>query len=119
PAARAALQGLDGLLGWHIGRHQSVFALRALALKALVLQSLEQTPEALAVLQRAVAMAAPGRFVRSFVDLGPPMRDLLGRLSAESSTSLYIGHLLSRFPRTVDTHANVSQERPRSELTES
>ncbi len=114
---RAAQQKLDDLVRWHTERHEDHFAIRSLALWALVLRSQGHTPEALTVLQRAVAMGAPGRFVHSFVDLGPPMRDLLGRLHADDTTALYLSHLVSRFPRAADT--NVPHEHARSELTES
>jgi LuxR family maltose regulon positive regulatory protein len=104
-ALRQALDKLDDLVRWHTVRGEACCTLRALAVKALVLESQHKTADALAVLRQAIALAAPGRFVRSFVDLGEPMRELLLRLYPHDATTGYVSFLLSRFPGTSEIPA--------------
>jgi LuxR family maltose regulon positive regulatory protein len=52
-------------------------AIEVLALQALVLQMQGDTAQALAVLERALSLAEPEGYVRTFVDMGEPMRLLL------------------------------------------
>ena len=113
-ALRHALLELSDLAHWHSARHEGYFATRALALQALALQSQGNPSQALTVLGRAVAMAAEGQLVRSFVDLGPPMRDLLRELNTDDPTATYVGHLLEHFPGT--TTSTALGEGPRTEL---
>ncbi|MGO8950417.1 MAG: LuxR C-terminal-related transcriptional regulator [Ktedonobacterales bacterium] len=58
-----------------------------LMLTALDLQAAGETPTALANLDRAVALAEPGGFVRLFADEGEPMARLLTRLPTHKSNS--------------------------------
>ena len=51
-----------------------------LAVQALVDSALGEEATALEKLGGALELAEPGGFVRNFVDLGPPMADLLARL---------------------------------------
>ncbi|MCX6046467.1 MAG: hypothetical protein NT075_15295, partial [Chloroflexi bacterium] len=51
--------------------HNTVRRIELLALQALAAASQGQTEQALTTLQRAVLLAKPGRFIRTFVDLGP------------------------------------------------
>ena len=53
-------------------------------------QSLEQ-------LARALALAEPGGFTRTFVDLGPELARLLGALARHGVATDYIGRLLGEF----------------------
>ena len=59
----------------------------ALAIQALLQQAQGLYAEACATLERAVALAAPLGFVRTFVDLGPPLQPLLRELAQRSETS--------------------------------
>jgi LuxR family maltose regulon positive regulatory protein len=66
-----------------------------LVLQALSRQLRGDTAEALTALERAVALAAPERHVRVFVDEGPPMADLLrGVTTGDSATTAHARSLL-------------------------
>jgi tetratricopeptide (TPR) repeat protein len=60
------------------GRRHTVIEL--LVLRALALRVRNDEPEALAALQRALTLAEPEGYVRTFADEGEPMADLLRRL---------------------------------------
>lgn len=75
---------------------------RLLILDALAQYALGKTASALAALQRALAMAEPEHYVRSFLDIGAPMQDLLTWSLETQSWSdphlrSYAGELLSGF----------------------
>jgi LuxR family maltose regulon positive regulatory protein len=59
------------------GRHFTQRVIQILAHLALTYDSLGRPSEAVAVLRRAIILAEPGGFVRSFVDLGSSMARLL------------------------------------------
>lgn len=60
------------------GRRRTVIEL--LVLQALVLRAQNEEPGALAALQRALTLAEPEGYIRTFADEGEPMADLLRRL---------------------------------------
>src|SRR5262249_15727439 len=62
------------------GRHLTARLIELLALQALLLQARGRSDEARAVMGEALTLAAPGGFIRTFVDLGPAMADLLRAL---------------------------------------
>jgi hypothetical protein len=74
------------------------------------------SPESLThdlALAQALASKVPGGFIRPFLDLGPPMFDLLNRLAKRKSDIRYIGKLLTAFrnernaealPESPDSH---------------
>ena len=66
-------------------------------LKALALQALGRETEALDNLEKALARGEPGRFVRSFVDEGQPMADLLRLAANRGIRPGYAARLLSAF----------------------
>jgi LuxR family maltose regulon positive regulatory protein len=89
------------------GRVQLAIAL--LALRSVGLALAGERDEALTVLARALALGEPEGFIRSFVDLGPPMAALLTRLRATgrrtagpapSVAPAYLDRLLAALPRT-------------------
>jgi LuxR family maltose regulon positive regulatory protein len=51
--------------------------IEVLCLQALALQAGQQTDRALAALRRSLSLAEPGGYIRSFVDEGSEMRELL------------------------------------------
>jgi LuxR family maltose regulon positive regulatory protein len=78
----------------------NVLALRSLVLRA---QGYEET--ALDVLERAVNMARQGGMVRSLVDLGLPMANLLYRLvERHEGAGTYAQQLLAAFERGATVH---------------
>jgi LuxR family maltose regulon positive regulatory protein len=82
-----------------------------LSLQAVAHHTQHKTDMALTYLSRALALGEPEGYVRTFVDLGPPMRDLLQALSRQQSavSQTYLNKLLAAFGDiTMD-------ERPKTE----
>jgi LuxR family maltose regulon positive regulatory protein len=76
-----------------------------LILQALARQAQSDVAGALASLQRALALAQPGGYVRLFVDEGQPMRWLLTRLKhTDGEMAGYIGKLLAAGGETGELH---------------
>jgi LuxR family maltose regulon positive regulatory protein len=71
------------------------------ALQALALQAQGATALALEVLERALALAEPEGYVRSFVDRGEAMKELLSALGAQRPPAAtgYVRALLAAFDR--------------------
>jgi ATP/maltotriose-dependent transcriptional regulator MalT len=68
-----------------------------LALQALAHRGQGDTESALATLERALALAAPGGLIRTFVDLGPPLAALLVELARRTERREYASRLLPAF----------------------
>ncbi|MFN2286627.1 MAG: LuxR C-terminal-related transcriptional regulator, partial [Anaerolineae bacterium] len=84
----AQLYGMAQSRGWH------GTAIQAHALQALVVPNAE---EALAILAEAMAQAEPLGYVRTFVDTGRPMADLLRQAAARGIAPDYVNKLLAAF----------------------
>jgi len=85
---------------------------RLLILKALVSYAQRETVSALTTLKCALTLAEPENYVRSFLDLGKPMEELLSwslksPLLHEPHLRAYVSKLLSHF--SVDSSLEVSQ----------
>ena len=79
---------------------------RLLMLDALALYAQGNATSAIAALERALTIAEPENYIRSFLDLGKPMQELLARsLEAqaltESNLRVYVGKLLSHFDANI------------------
>jgi LuxR family maltose regulon positive regulatory protein len=99
-----ALSLLDRLKGSALadGRDGSVITI--LVLQALVCQAQDDTPRALNCLERALGLAEPEGYVRTFLDEGQPMQALLGRVTGRCHA--YAQQLLAAFePRQPETAA--------------
>ena len=78
--------------------HNIRFLIEVLALQALLHHALNEPDIALTRLEQALAKAQPGRFIRLFVDLGPPMAHLLRRVKGEDlARQRYVEQLLAAF----------------------
>jgi ATP/maltotriose-dependent transcriptional regulator MalT len=77
--------------------HNHRFRIDVLALQALLYDALGEESLALDKATQALALAEPGTFVRTFVDLGPRMADLLKRLARQNVAVRYIGQILAAF----------------------
>jgi LuxR family maltose regulon positive regulatory protein len=77
-----------------------VYCIEILALQALALQAQGNVAQALAALERALALslAEPGGFVHIFVQKGAPMAQLLYQAAARGVKPEYAGRLLAAFP---------------------
>jgi LuxR family maltose regulon positive regulatory protein len=71
--------------------------LRVMVLQAIALQAHGEKDKAVQVLGDALALAEPGGFIRTFVDEGPPMVQLLSEASARGILPDYTGKLLAAF----------------------
>ncbi|MEM7132539.1 MAG: LuxR C-terminal-related transcriptional regulator [Chloroflexota bacterium] len=81
--------------------HNVPAKVKLLALKAMLYQRQGQFAEALANLEHSITLAKPGGFIRTFVDLGPPMAGLLYELLARGVEADYLGQILAAFPKTL------------------
>jgi LuxR family maltose regulon positive regulatory protein len=72
-----------------------------LVLQSLTAQSLAHLPAALPPLRRALELAEPEGYVRTFVDEGPPLAALLQAIAREGSASSYVPRLLAAFEGDV------------------
>jgi len=70
-----------------------------LILQALAYNAQEDTPKAIIALKRALILAEPEGYLRIFVDEGPPVAELLGKIVESKPAELltYIKKLLSAF----------------------
>src|SRR6266700_3194881 len=69
--------------------------LKVMVLQAVALQAHGDKDQAVQVLCDALALAAPGGFIRLFVDEGPPMAHLLSAAAAQGMMPDYTGKLLA------------------------
>ena len=68
-----------------------------LALLALTYQHQDRLDDALAALEDAVTLAEPGSIIRPFIELGPPMVELLNHLSGQHVAVGAIEQILAAF----------------------
>ncbi len=72
-------------------------------LQALALQAGGETTRAMAALEQALTLAEPEGFVRTFVDEGPAMEQILRAAAARGTKPRYVGQLLNAFQTTGAT----------------
>jgi LuxR family maltose regulon positive regulatory protein len=95
PASRRqAAEVLERLVAFVTATHNTRFTIDVLALQALLHDSEGDERSALAALKQAVALAQPGGFIRAFVDLGPRMARLVGKLAQSNAGSSYVRQVL-------------------------
>jgi LuxR family maltose regulon positive regulatory protein len=73
--------------------------IEVLVLQALIFQGRKELDHALAVLKRALSLARPERYIRTFVDEGEPMIRLLHLARARHIETEYVTDLLSVFEK--------------------
>ncbi|HSB69018.1 MAG TPA: LuxR C-terminal-related transcriptional regulator [Candidatus Methylomirabilis sp.] len=94
---RAGLQCIENALEKARQHHNTGQAIQFLAAKAVALEAADRRDEALAVLDGVLLMAEPLGFVRTFVDRGPRMAELLRLRQAERDPGAYVRLLLEAF----------------------
>ena len=99
------------------GRTGSVIEI--LSLQALAYQSQGDRTQAMAALERALTMAEPEGYVRTFVDEGKAMRDLLRHAAAGGIASSYTARLLSAFDEPAQPVSTTSGRPGAPDLAES
>ena len=94
-------------------------AIEILNLQALAAQAGDDPANAMTSLERALSLAEPGGFIRTFVDEGPPMARLLYQALERGIAPEYTRRLLAAFPFVeLEKTAPSSTEVPKSELIE-
>jgi len=105
-----ALEQARALIGSALQQAQAggmaLHGTRILLLDALVSYALKDTAFAFTTLERALFQAEPENYIRSFLDLGKPMQELLlwsleSPALSEPRLRAYVGGLLSRFGTVV------------------
>jgi LuxR family maltose regulon positive regulatory protein len=71
--------------------------IKILALQALAQAAQGDSESALKALSRAFDLAAPEGYVRTFIDFGPPMQQLLKQAAARGLAADYLSNLLAAF----------------------
>jgi len=85
------------------GRMKQV--IETLILQALTLQAQDDIPQAMIALENALSLAEAEGYIRTFVDEGKPMAELLGRMKDEGGRLKgYISDLLAAFKEKDDFH---------------
>jgi len=87
-----------------------------LIIQALAYQAGDETVQAVTVLEKALTLAEPGGFIRTFVDEGPPMARLLYLALEKGIFPDYVRKLLAAFP--VEKSEQVPQLHPQSQESE-
>jgi LuxR family maltose regulon positive regulatory protein len=103
----AALATLEPLRQQAVDREWPDERLRVTALQALALDARGARDEALRRLREALALAAPGGFVRLFVDAGTPMARLLSAAAVREGMPDYVAQLLAAFEAEGQKRADV------------
>jgi LuxR family maltose regulon positive regulatory protein len=104
-----AVRRLGGLLEGAYARGHTSRAIETLNLQALALQAQGAAEQAITALGRALSLAEPGGFVRTFVDEGPSMASLLYQAVACGITPDYGRRLLAAFAITEPDETASSQ----------
>jgi LuxR family transcriptional regulator, maltose regulon positive regulatory protein len=86
--------------------------LKVLVLQAVAFEAQDEQDQALHLLCDALALAAPGSFIRLFVDEGRPMAHLLSQAAARGVMPDYLGKLLAACEAEVQQHEDTSSLPP-------
>jgi LuxR family maltose regulon positive regulatory protein len=115
-----ALESVRSLRRQAESLHFTCQTIELLILEAMGLEQQGNTEEALEKLEEVVTLAGPHGWIRPFVELGPPMADLLKELRSQNVAVDYIGKILAAFSdmQTVSSTLPVSSSPP-SQVTPS
>ena len=108
-----ALELLDRLQAEAVAQDRTGSVIEIQALRALGLAALGDEDGAVATLAETVTLAHPQGYIRVFVDEGPPMGALLGRLIRTQQVAVpgdYVGRLVRALKHDIEGRA--SDERP-------
>jgi len=98
-----AAQLLEKLLAYIQSMHNTYQEIRILACLALVYQAQGRTNDAQDALEHSLELAQPSGFIRTFVDLGLNMAELLNQTADRGFETDYIGQILAAFPGQPQT----------------
>ncbi|WP_420630268.1 LuxR C-terminal-related transcriptional regulator [Candidatus Leptofilum sp.] len=91
-----------------------------LLLQALISQAEGDMTRAITVLSEAIAQAEPGGFIRTFVDEGQPMAELLSAALGRGDAPSYVKRLLAAFPTAAakSIHLNIQAKIQKPKLVQ-
>jgi LuxR family maltose regulon positive regulatory protein len=89
----------EQLEGWHAAAVRAGWQFGAVEVRALQALAAPTVDEALTLLSEALVLAEPEGYVRTFVDKGEPMADLLCQAAARGTAPAYAQRLLDAFSR--------------------
>jgi LuxR family maltose regulon positive regulatory protein len=92
-----ALLLLERLFPLQVASGAGRFVVEALAVRSVVLRALGEPDQALSSLQQALGLAEPESYIRTFVDEGQAMHDLLRLALAQGVAPAYTSRLLVAF----------------------
>jgi LuxR family transcriptional regulator, maltose regulon positive regulatory protein len=84
-------------------------AIEVLVLQALIFQARRELDQALAVLKKALSLAKPERYIRTFIDEGEPMAKLLHLARSRQIETEYVTDLLSVIQQASGTKQTLPQ----------
>jgi LuxR family maltose regulon positive regulatory protein len=93
--------------------HNSYQTIVLMVLQSLALNRLGGADEALDILRQAIQLAKPGGWVYPFVESGPPMAELLERLTHQNGAGDYPRRVLDQFPRPGRSPPDTAAANPR------
>jgi LuxR family maltose regulon positive regulatory protein len=94
---KSAAEQLDSMHKLVTQVHHRRLLIDVLGMKALLEDALGQELSAFKCLEEALELAGPREFIRPFLDLGPPMFDLIKRLAKLKPDLEYTGKILAAF----------------------
>ncbi len=111
---KKAVVALEQLSQQLLGLNRKLHYIDVLALQALAFEARGDRQLAEEKLTAALRLGEPGGFIRSFVDLGPPMADLLTRLHKQEVTGMdaYIFRILAAFQMEEPDTTTPDMENP-------
>ena len=107
--ASRALRSLAGLLQAAEAATRVGSMIKILALQALAFQAQSDMDQAMSALKRALSLAEPEGYVRTFVDEGKPMARLLYKALTRGIAPEYARRLLAAFPAAEPEQADLSE----------
>jgi LuxR family maltose regulon positive regulatory protein len=116
--AEQAVPILDRLITSAEGAGRNGQLITYLSLQAVAHYTHGDTEAALSRLSRALALGEPQGYIRTFVDLGPPMRDLLRAAARQKMAPAYVSSLLAAFPHLEPTPISTTPVIPKVESVE-
>jgi LuxR family maltose regulon positive regulatory protein len=118
--AQQALARLTPLAEAAATAEQIHHLINILALQALAFAAEDDAEAALAALKRVLDLAAPEGYIRTFVDYGQPMQQLLQQATRQGLAPDYVPKLLAAFPdlslATNDLREDTHTVDPKSEI---
>jgi LuxR family maltose regulon positive regulatory protein len=115
-AAHEAACILEGLLAEAEQLHRTGKSIEILALQAMAHRARDEMAQALPALERALTLAEPEGYVRTFLDEGTPLTALLRKTAAKGVAASYASRLLAATRDTqVDSASTTQLVEPLSE----